>query len=147
MKRVDLSYDAKSHKEGHKNTLVYKQIHGYINYLVKEDLIPKSAVVGRLSIGSYTRTALAMKLSQLQEVKEVIMDALEDRFNIDDPEEVFRILEAAVIFAGYNGLIEMTTLSATSFVDVYGMLPKHIQCNLLNSPSAKKHVLDSFNKA
>ncbi len=100
-----------------------------------------------LSIGSYTRTALAMKLSHLQEVKEVIMDALEDRFNIDDPEEVFRILEAAVIFAGYNGLIEMTTMSATSFVDVYGMLPKHIQCNLLNSPSAKKYVLDSFNKA
>ena len=147
MKRVDLSYDAKSHQEGHKNNLVYKQIHGYINYLVKEDLIPKSAVVGRLSIGSYTRTALAMGLPELTTKKDLIMNALEDRFSINDPEEVFRLLEAAVIFAGYNGLIEMTTLTANSFIDVYGMLPKHIQCNLLNSPSAKKHVLESFNKA
>ena len=144
MKRVDLSYEAKSHQVGHKNNQVYKQIHGYISHLVSVGLIDKSAVVGRLSIGSYTRTALAMKLSQLADRKERIMDALEDRFDIDDAEEVYRILEAAIIFAGYNGLVEMTTLTANSFIDIYGALPKAIQCNLLNSRSAKQHILDNF---
>ena len=107
-------------------------------------LIDKSAVVGRLSIGSYTRTALAMPLSQLADNKELIMDALEDRFGLDDPEEVFRVLEAACIFAGYNGLIEMSTITANSFIDIYGALPKAIQCNLLNSRSAKQYILNNF---
>ena len=144
MKRVDLSYEAKSHQVGHKNNQVYKQIHGYINYLVSVGLIDESAVVGRLSIGSYTRTALAMKLSQLADRKESIMDALEDRFGLDDPEEVYRILEAGCIFAGWNGLIEMTTITANSFIDIYGALPKSIQCHLLNSRSAKQYILDNF---
>jgi hypothetical protein len=144
LKRVDLSYEAKSHQVGHKNSQVYKQIHGYINYLVSINLIPKEAVVGRLSIGSYTRTALAMDIKVLSVQKELIMNALEDRFDIDDAEEVYRVLEAAVIFAGYNGLIEMTTITANAFIDIYGALPKAIQCNLLNSRSAKQHILDNF---
>ena len=115
----------------------------YLKYLVKIGVVPESAIVGRLGVGTFTRTGAAISISYLDENKDEILDALEDKFANIDPEEVFRILEQGSILAAYHGLVEVQSEAVQRFIHVVRNVPHSVQCMILGR---HEHVEDTRNR-
>lgn len=108
--------------------------------------MPAEAVVGRLQVGRFKRTGLAVSFSYLDRYKEQIMDALEDRYPGMDPDEVYKMLEQGAILAAYEGLIELDNVACQKFVDVIKQVPRSVQCMILGRPEHMDAVRDRLSK-
>ena len=134
-------------RDGHNNDYVYNQIHHYIEYLVNIDLVPASAIVGRLNVANYTRTALAVEYVYLSDNKYQIMYALQKRYKMNDPEQVFKCLEQASILAAYEGLVDCPSEVASMFIKFVGNLPtKNMQSTMLRSSSNLNTTRERFSQ-
>jgi len=103
------------------------------------NVIPSTAVVGRLDIAGYTRTALAIEISYLDEYRDQIADELEDKFGVD-PMEVFQVLEQAACIAAYHGLTEFNSEVLKRMQKLMVTMPKSMQSTLLRSSRNMDHV-------
>ena len=134
-------------RDGHNNDHVYNQIHRYIEYLVNQNILPTEAIVGRKNVANYTRTALAVEFRYLHTYKFEIMKALQKRYKMNDPEQVFRCLEQGTILAAYEGLVECPSEVARLFIDFVGKLPtKNMQSTLLRSSSNLNTTRERFSQ-
>ena len=130
--------------KGHNNKKVYKPIHLYIKYLVSVDLIPAEAVVGRLQVGNFTRTALAIDFRYLDSNRAQINAALEDHFDIKDVEEVYKMLEQGAIIAAYHQLIDIENVAIKRFCAIVSKVPTSVQSMLVGSNQARDAVINRF---
>jgi hypothetical protein len=128
-----------STQKGHKNQSIYTQVHHYIKHLVAKDILPMEAVVGRLDVGGYTRTAVGVRHSYLHQYHQEITDALEDKFDVD-PDEVFQVLEQGCVIAGYNGIIEFDGEVLKRMQKLMQTMPKSMQSTLIRSSANMDHV-------
>ena len=134
-------------RDGHNNDYVYSQIHSYIEYLVTTDLLPAAAIVGRLNVANFTRTALAVEYSYLSRYKFEIMSSLQKRYKLEYPEEVFKCLEQASILAAYEGLVDCPSEVASMFINFVGNLPtKSMQSTMLRRSSNLNATRERFSQ-
>jgi hypothetical protein len=110
-------------------------------------MLPTEAIVGRKNVANYTRTALAVEYRYLSTYKFEIMKALQKRYKMNDPEQVYRCLEQGTILAAYEGLIECPSEVAGLFIDFVGKLPtKNMQSTLLRSSSNLNTTRERFSQ-
>lgn len=142
--RTHNSYELNASYRGHNNSTVLKQVHSYIKYLVSIGVFPASCIVGRLTIGRMTRTGLALTIDYLEDNKDQIFDALEDKYENIDPDEVYRIFQQGIVFAAYNGLIELPHETCQRFADLIAKLPKSVQCMVLGRTEYRQSIVKSI---
>lgn len=137
--RFHNSMNLDSTQKGHKNNAIYTQVHHYINHLVKVGIFPASAVVGRLDVGGYTRTALLLDVSYINQFRKEITEAVEDKFGVD-PDEVFQVLEQASCIAAYHGLTEFNGEVLKRFQKMMVTMPRSMQSTLIRSSANMDYV-------
>ena len=104
-------------------------------------MLPASAVVGRLKVGSFTRTACAIDFKFLDKYRNQILDALEEKFGID-PDEAYQILEQGAIIAAYHQMVEINSLAIQRFIDLFNSVPLSVQSMMVGSPTVRQDCLN-----
>ena len=141
MQKLEDSYDSQSLQKGHDNDYIYKNIHHIINYLVSVELLPSSAVIGRQSLGTMTRTAINFPYESLFQIRDEVWMALFN-YGISDPDEVMKILFAGCVLAGTNGFFHFDNAGVEVFSQTMQPLPRRAQCLVMNSELHKRHILE-----
>lgn len=135
------SYELSCSQRGHNNNKVLNQIHNYIKYLIKIGVFPEGCYLGRITVGRFTRAGLLVSLEYLEDNKDAILAALEDRFPNVDPEQIYRILQQGVILAAYNGLLTLPNEACHRFAKLINTMPKAVQCMVMGRPEHRATVV------
>ncbi len=141
--RFHNSIELGSTQRGHKNRKIYTQIHRFIDYLVSIEQLPPSAVVGRLKVGNFTRTACAIDFGWLDAHRAEILDALEDRFGVD-PDEAYQVLEQGAVIAAYHQLIAIKSVAIDRFISLFNSVPESVQSMMVGSPNVRQDILSKM---
>ena len=141
MKRFEDSYDSQSLQKGHENDYIYTNIHHIINYLVSLDLLPATAVIGRVTFGNMTRTGLNLPYERLFEIRDEVWMAVYN-YGAPDPDEVMKILYNACMFAGLTGHFEFNNAGVEAFAQTIQILPKRAACMIMASEFNRSYILE-----
>lgn len=125
VQRVFNSLSQGSLQKGHHHQYVIRRPDRIIRGLVNAGLLPSYAEMGRqdfLGLTAFERTAINTPIWYLESHKEEIMDWIEDNTD-DEPEEVFRILQAGSIIGASTGAYECMSEAVNRLAGRLNALP------------------------
>jgi len=137
------SYDENANYRGHNHETIYKCMGYYVDHLIKERILVPENKLGRIKVGSYTRTGLKIRIDELLDKKDAITSELNYHYGVNG-EEVFALLMQGAASAAHLGIVQLNSETLNKFCEFISYSHNDVRCLIMGSPKIRNHMLKAM---